>query len=134
MNIVYLQHPQPRHIDIKLSKLLNKCFKKNTKNNFEVIKDYTTNCDILFTRGWKKQTYSLMDNIRNNNQHLVLFEKGHFRSSSYWRISIDDYQPLNYFQNINQPDDRWEELKIEFNDFQFKQNENILYAVPPNHY
>lgn len=47
------------------------------------------------------------------NKHFVYFDKGYWQRNIYWRMSIDEWQPLRYFQRFLRAPDRFEALREE---------------------
>ena len=39
-------------------------------------------------------------------KHFVFFDKGYLGRGKYWRVSVDEWQPLRYFQRFMRPGDR----------------------------
>ena len=68
--------------------------------------------------GVKGYSRLLMDSYLKAGKHITILDKGYLSGakgprSKYCRVSVDSFQPLDYFQAIQRPDDRLRELKIE---------------------
>lgn len=58
----------------------------------------------------------LMDAYRGAGRHFIYFDKGYFDRDKYWRLSIDGWQPLSYFQRFKRGPDRMKRLNIKLGD------------------
>jgi hypothetical protein len=64
-------------------------------------------------------------------KHYLFFDKGYFIRNEYWRVSVDAWQPLAYFQRFKRAADRWRRLRLPLQDPQEIEQEHeapILFA------
>lgn len=70
-------------------------------------------CDVAICVGVKGGSQTVWDEYQSRGAHTVIIDKGYTRlpggplGTLYWRISVDHFQPLPYFQKFQRPDDRW---------------------------
>lgn len=62
----------------------------------------------------------------------ILIDKGYTRSP-YYRVSLDNFQPLDYMERVQRPDDRLAKLNIQFQKYKGKGNA-ILFDGASNKY
>lgn len=70
---------------------------------------------MIGVKGWSRL---LMDTYIAAGKHTTLIDKGYLSGakgprSKFCRVSVDSFQPLEYFQAFPRPDDRFKELKID---------------------
>lgn len=89
--------------------------------------------DLAVVVGVKGHSGPIFKAYRDIGKHAVFIDKGYTRlrggpvGTLYWRVSIDSFQPLPYFQKRPRPDDRWGKLGIEIKPRQ-EGGEAILFA------
>lgn len=66
------------------------------------LKDYDGGGNIGLARAAKR----LMTDYLAAGKHFLFFDKGYSGRGAYWRVSVDAWQPLKYFQRFMRPDDR----------------------------
>ena len=73
--------------------------------------------DTVFVARTLRLTKTVMDTCRDEGINFVYYDKGYIHrgwktinTRVYYRFSINNFQPLDYFQRIPRPPDRWEEL------------------------
>jgi len=89
--------------------------------DFEIVHKYEgviEDADIAVTIAVKGPTKQIMEEYRAAGKHVIYIDKGYYRINSgdpdnplsHWRVAVDAYQPLAYFQDIPRPPDRWDML------------------------
>lgn len=73
--------------------------------------------DVACCLGVKGYSHLIMDSYLNAGKHFVYIDKGYLSGakgprSKYCRVSVDSFQPLEYFQAFPRPDDRFKALQI----------------------
>lgn len=58
-----------------------------------------------------------MDRYLGAGKHFLYLDKGYMGRGRYWRVSVDSWQPLKYFQRFHRPDDRLIETGQKFDPF-----------------
>lgn len=72
--------------------------------------------DLAFVVGVKANSGPILDAYAKAGKHGAIFDKGYTRIAGgelgtlYWRLSVNGHQPLDYFQKMGRPPDRWEAL------------------------
>lgn len=87
--------------------------------------------DVAAMIGVKGFSRLLMDTYLAAGKHVLYCDKGYLSGakgprSKYCRVSVDSFQPLDYFQAFPRPDDRFKELKIDLKPT--PHGENIIVA------
>lgn len=72
------------------------------QNSFTEVLDVDGACNLGLARAAKK----LMEAYLAAGKHFLFFDKGYFQRKSYYRVSVDAWQPLAYFQRFMRPADR----------------------------
>lgn len=62
--------------------------------------------DGIGNLGLARAAKRLTDAYKKAGKHFLFFDKGYFQRKTYWRVSVDAWQPLAYFQRYMHPDDR----------------------------
>lgn len=70
-------------------------------------------CDGGGNLGLSKQSKRLMAGYLAAGKHFLFFDKGYFGRGEYWRVSVDGWQPVKYFQRFMRPYDRFDVFKLE---------------------
>jgi Methyltransferase domain len=79
--------------------------------------------------GLSMSTRRALDAHLEAGRHYLLFDKGYFGRGMYWRVSVDAWQPLAYFQRFKRAPDRFKELGIRTESFQKASDEGpIVFA------
>lgn len=68
-------------------------------------------CDVAVIFGIGGNAREYYDMYRANRVRVVFLDKGYTRTG-HFRISVDSFQPLSYFQRYARPPDRWKALGI----------------------
>jgi len=86
-----------------------------------------TDCAVMIgVKGWSKL---LMEQHRHVNKHVVYIDKGYMRRNGYYRMSVNAFQPIDYFQERMRPSDRFEKLNLKTQPMQKKgSGEHIVLA------
>jgi hypothetical protein len=58
----------------------------------------------------------------------LMFDKGYVRDGNYTRVSVDDSQPLRYFQRVSRPPDRFDALGVNLRSHNAGGGRSILFA------
>lgn len=66
-------------------------------------------CDTVVMFGIGGNAREVYDEYRSRGKRVVFIDKGYTRTG-HFRVSIDSFQPLSYFQRIARPVDRWRNL------------------------
>lgn len=88
--------------------------------------------DVGVVVGVKDKSGPIFQAYRKAGRHAVFVDKGYARirggdlGTLYWRVSVDDFQPLSYFR-AGRPPDRWDALGVEVADDRVR-GENVLFA------
>jgi len=118
MNVIMYQSTKPRENVIGQA-MLEGAVKHRV--NFAIANKYDgviPDADVAITIGVKGSSKLIMQEYRAAGKHVIYIDKGYYRIHSgdsenplsHWRMAVDAFQPLAYFQNAPRPVDRWELL------------------------
>jgi hypothetical protein len=88
--------------------------------------------DVCVVVGVKSMSCPVFKAHRQAGRHAVFLDKGYTRlqggplGTLYWRVSVDEFQPLSYFRS-DRPADRWERLGLDIADTR-SSGRSILFA------
>lgn len=91
-----LYHAAKIHGDVVVT------FPKTQLGDGEILKDF----DGAAILGMARLGTTIKEACRKYNKHLLYFDKG-YTKGIYWRASVDNWQPLEYFQLYKRPSDRF---------------------------
>ena len=79
-------------------------------------------------KGWSRL---IMETHLEAGKHSIVLDKGYVGGpkgprSKYIRCSVDEFQPLSYFQAISRPDDRLNQLGVQIQPWKKKGNEVVI--------
>lgn len=66
--------------------------------------------------GLSRSAKCIMGAYLDSGKHFLFFDKGYFGRGAYWRVSIDAWQPLAYFQRFKRSFDRWDKFNTSVKD------------------
>jgi len=89
----------------------------------KMIADYESpenDTDVAVVIGVKGKSRQIIDDHRAVGKNIIYIDKGYFRirnltpdglsRSLYYKVSLNDFQPLDYLMDLNAPSDRWDKL------------------------
>src|SRR3989338_7688075 len=91
--------------------------------------------DVVFTRGIS-ESRPIMHECLAKGVHVVYCDKGYFSrgwndEQASYRLSVNSFHPLRYFQMRPRPADRWEALGVSLRPRE-QNGQNIVFAsIPP---
>lgn len=91
--------------------------------------------DVVFTRGIS-ESRPIMNRCLEKGVHVVYCDKGYFSRGwnderASYRLSVNSFHPLRYFQTRPRPADRWDQLGLSLSPRR-KTGRNIVFAsIPP---
>ena len=88
--------------------------------------------DGLVMFGIGGHSRSVYDAYLNAGKKVVFFDKGYARGGIY-RVSVNSFQPLHYFQKEPRPRDRWDKLGLELKPYA-DEGDSILFDGASNKY
>lgn len=138
MNVVFYHSDKAR--EHRLAEAFNKGVQRHG-HTFEArrmaeYEDPLPETDVAIMVAVKGNSRRCMEDHLLMHRHVIYIDKGYIRTRDqsqfghapeFWRMSRDAFQPLDYFQKIPRPADRWNQLKIEMQPFQ-KMGETIIIA------
>lgn len=68
--------------------------------------------DVAVMVGVKGYSRAMLDGHRAAGKHTIYIDKGYLGRGKYYRMSVDAFQPLDYFQAIPHPNDRFQALGV----------------------
>ena len=116
----------------------------NRKDDFEMIltQDFDKplpDTDVACMIGVKGRSKEIMDAHLKEGMNTLYFDKGYIRRKAklhkgweYWRVSVNSFQPLEYFQKIRQSSDRWDKFRYKIH--QRTTGQTVLVALSSQKY
>ncbi len=97
--------------------------------------DQLAGVDAVFTRGIA-ESRPIMNSCMERGVHVVYCDKGYFGrgwndENAYYRLSVNSFHPLHYFQAVPRPPDRWKRLGIALKPRQ-KTGQAVVFASIPS--
>ena len=103
-----------------------------------VVDDYNgplAETDVAIVLGVKGMSGYIMREHQVLDKHVIYIDKGYYRGRGddpavkleYFRFSVDGFQPINYFQNVKRPSNRWDRLGFTFKPMQ-RHGSTVVYA------
>ncbi len=96
--------------------------------------------DVACMVGVKGKSKEIMDAHARAGMHTLYFDKGYIRRKAkahkgweYWRVSVDSFQPLHYFQNERHDSKRWDKFKYNLHE-QTMQGKTVVLALSSQKY
>ena len=130
MNIVFWSAGKPR--EERIAAALGHAVRRGgDKYERRAVEDYGEPAgDVGCVFGVKGIARRLLDDYRVAGKRTLFFDKGHTRhkvnGETLWRVSVDGYMPLDYFQREPRSDDRARALGLAFAPRRF--GECVLFA------
>lgn len=94
----------------------------------------TEGTDVVIVLGVKGHSKKIIKDHVVCGMQYIYIDKGYIRARNndgiptYFRLSVDGFQPLDYFQKTKRPGDRWDKFKIKLLPFKNVSKAPILYA------
>jgi hypothetical protein len=101
------------------------------EEGFERVRDV----DGLVMFGIGGHSRPVFDAYRQAGKRIVFWDKGYIRGSgkgTWFRVAVDDFQPLAYLGRINRPADRLDALNLIFKPYHEKRGQYILFDGTSN--
>jgi hypothetical protein len=131
-----------RPFEHRLAESFESCV-KNLGHDFQTIVETEydgpiAETDVAIAVGVKGNSRLILNEHRLLNKNVIMIDKGYARIPNqedralkveYWRMSVNAFQPLAYFQKIARPSDRWDKLgQRVLSPRDVSRNEHILYV------
>jgi len=117
VNLLFIYADKKRDRNLALS-FKRGCAKHGDNVRLVLDKDYKTlplGIDIVCIFGLKGNSKDILRHLWQSNIRTIYFDGPYIRDLrryKFYRVSIDSFHPLDYFQQ-NRPDDRWKKWGVE---------------------